>query len=80
MPSAPSDHEFRPSIDLFCFCSGAESEHNDREAELWSELQTTQMLLKSAEEHIKEKEENKAKFMETINKAAVSNKSNSKCL
>jgi hypothetical protein len=76
MPSASSDHEFWPSLDLFCLCSCAESNRSEQEVELWTELQTTRGQLKLDEDRLKQVED-KAEFMETLNEAAVSNKCSS---
>jgi hypothetical protein len=77
MPSASSDHEFWPSLDLFYLCSCAESKDIQQEFEHWTDLQAAQRQLKSAEDHLK-KMEDRAESMEMNNKEAVSNKCSSK--
>ncbi|XP_069679169.1 putative leucine-rich repeat-containing protein DDB_G0290503 [Periplaneta americana] len=58
--------------------SGEESKHSEREVELWNELQSTKVLLKSAQDQINALKEEKDKFLETINKASEDDENNLK--
>jgi len=60
--------------------SFTESKHSERELQLWTELVSTQTLLKSVESEISVLEEEEAELIEMINITAVSNKCSSKYL